>query len=481
MELIKKILIKILMLIVLLFAVNLTYEHTLWEVDRGKYADVLDSLNLIVDSTDVLYLASSSNYFHPITDTVGYTISGFIDEQFPNLKVNSVCKGYMHAGAFYSVLKNIPKNSPIKTIVVSVNMRSFGAYWVYSDSETAYSQMELMMNTDYPLIFRRLLLSLDYYDNKSKEEREQQFVTSFKKDTIHLPQFNIKQNILDWDSTLSFTLKFVKTNRINDLNKNGFACNIVKAFAYNLDTINNIRFKQFDNIVRIAKERGWNLIFNIIPDDIDKAEIMVGKEIPYILRHNADIFKEKYKNVTIIDNLELLNAYYFYEDYPTEHYTTLGKQIVANSVAEVISEIYQNTNFIEKKYNINDNIDNKSYFISYTNYDTLSNKNPYTKAFELKSLNTFKLKTDSLTISFETNSQLNDKLFAIIEYYKDTNTYSWNSYPLSLFNNENDNIYTNKIELPDIIDTQDGIRIYLWNNGNKEFIFKNFSLDLKDE
>jgi len=466
MKLIKKILIKVLMLIVLLFAVNLTYEHTLWNADRSKYADVLDSLNTIVDSTDVLYLASSSNYFHPLSDTVGYTISGFIDDQFPNLRVNSVCKGYMHAGAFYSVLKNIPKNSPIKTIVVSVNMRSFGAYWVYSDSETAFSQMELMMNNDYPLIFRKFLLSLDYYDNKTVEERRQQYLNSWRNDTLNITKYNFKKTTFDWDSISSLSSRYKDINYRNDYDKVGFMCNIIKAFAYNLDTINNIRFKQFDKIVDLAMSRNWNLIFNILPEDIDKANIMVGNEIPYILRKNRDVFVDKYKKqkVTIVDNMELLNGKYFFEYYPTEHYTTIGKRVLSNSVSKVISNFYPNKQFKEDNIDINGNIKQIKPYIIYENGEVLNVNKRYSNSLKYKSIDVAKSNFDSVKVSFITeNKVINDSLYLVVEYYNEKRTYYWKSYKLNEFLHNN-STFSNKIELPEILDTDDEIKIYIWNN-----------------
>ena len=473
MELIKKILIKLLMLAVLLFAVNLTYKHTLWKVDRSKYADVLDSLNNIKDSTDILYISSSSNYFHPITDKVGYTVSGFIDEQFPNLKVNAINKGYMHAGAFYSVLRNIPKKSPIKTVVVCVNMRSFGAFWLYSETETAYSQMELMCNNNYPLILRRFLLSLDYYDNVKKDEREKQFKTAWREDTLQIPEYDVNTDIVDWDSTCVCKGGFVTIDGKPDNDKLNFKCNIIKAFAYTLDTVNNIRFKQFDNIIALAKKRNWNLVFNILPEDYDKAIIMVGDVIPYIIDKNVKLFIEKYKNsgVKIIDNHRLLSGSCFYEKYPTEHYTTEGKKKLASVLANKLREIYPEQKYSQLQY-INELDTNKTSF-KFDSITNLTKTNQFSKMYRITSLFAYKQKIDSVFVEYTPITEIQtDSVSFVIEYVNKSNIYSWEMYPLKEFENKN-NKRKNTLPLPKILDSNDQIRMYFWNAGNDEVLISN--------
>jgi len=338
-----------------------------------------------------------------------------------------------------------------------------------------------MMNNDYPLTFRRLLLSLDYYDNKSLEERKQQFLQYWKRDTISITEFNFIKTTFEWDSISALSQKYKDINYVIDYDKVGFMCNIIKAFAYNLDTINNVRFKQFDKIIKLANNRNWNLIFNILPEDIDKAEIMVGKEIPYILNRNKEIFIKKYrnKNVTIIDNMELLNGGYFYETYPTEHYIPKGKEIVANKVSEVISSIYTEQEFVEKAFNIDDNIQIKTSFVICENGDILNVNNPYAKPFELKSLNVYKQSVDSVIVSFKTEANIFEKLFLVVDYYNNTNSYYWKKYNLSDFKNVK-GLYSKKIKLPSVIDSNDKIKIYLWNAGANDFYFTDFKLNIRN-
>lgn len=360
MEILKKILIRIVALGVFFILANYIYTKTFWKGDILEHADLLDSLAQFQNNTDVLYLSSSSNYFHPAEDKTNSTISGYISDYFPTLRLNAIHKGYMHSGVFYSILKNIPEDSPIETIIIAVNIRSFGAYWVYSDVETSYRAQQLMMNTKYPPLARRFLLALDYYDNKSKEERIEQYKTVWATDTLKFSFPFDQKKVSEWDYAIAHSGKYKNEDGSVDVAKTGYACNLVKFFAYNIDT-NHVRVKDFDKIVELAKKRNWKLMFHILPEDINRAYSMIGKEIPYLLNESANLIKNRYgKQTSLFNNIGLLEEPFFYEDYPTEHYTSDGKKILAKELALQLKSIYpdeyKTTGWSYKKANISPNM-----------------------------------------------------------------------------------------------------------------------------
>lgn len=64
------------------------------------------------------------------------------------------------------------------------------------------------------------------------------------------------------------------------------ACHYIKTYAFQIDTIQNPRIKDFDNIVALAKKRNWNLVFNLMAENIDKAESLVGNELVSFIKQN---------------------------------------------------------------------------------------------------------------------------------------------------------------------------------------------------
>jgi len=481
MELMKKISLKLFLFVALVFAVNLLYKSTLWSGDKQKYAGSLDSLMNMTNNTDVLYLACSSNVSNSKEEkqTKGISsISGFIGSQYPELNINDISVGAIHANVFVSILENIKESSSIKTIVVSVNMRSFGGDWIYSYLESAIEQSILVMNDKIPPVFRRFLLSLDWYDNKNVKEREAQFLEYWKLDTIKIPEYNVKLTTHQWDSVVANSDRYKNIKGQFDYNKIKFATEIVKSYAYTLDTSKNIRFKQFDKLIEIANEKNIKLVFNILPENLDKIELMIGAELPFLIKRNRDILKEYYKNkgVILVDNLEALNNNYFYENYPTEHYTIKGKEIIANEVAIKMRDYYSTEKFIEKEIVPDENINKVVKLIQQKEYITLNKNKPYGINTYLNSIDIFKSELDSITLSYESLQFVNnDSILLVVQYYNDTNIFYWEKYNLNTFAKEG-NIYSKEIKFPEIIDSNDTIRMFLWNNSSVDFSYKNLML-----
>jgi hypothetical protein len=340
MSLVKKISITIILIIFVLTFTELLYKEIFWKNDQHKYADLLDSIQKYENTTDILFLSSSSNYFHPKTDSSNTTISKYLNLFFPGLRVNSINKGYAHTGVYESIIENLDDNAPIKAVIVSVDIRSFGAYWLYSDVETSYSSQLLMMNKALPFALRRFLLSLDYYDNKSNTERINQYLNAWKVDTLVFPYYFDFKTVNDWDYFLAHNNKFVNINGEVDLKKTDYACNLIKFYGFNINE-KHPRIKNIDKIVQLSKQKKWKLILYIPAIDMNNAYSMVGKELPQLIYNNIDFIIKRYQNeVLIINNIDLINEHYFYEDYPTEHYTKEGKYLIAKEIANKIKPFF---------------------------------------------------------------------------------------------------------------------------------------------
>ncbi|HBX53462.1 MAG: hypothetical protein A2275_01940 [Bacteroidetes bacterium RIFOXYA12_FULL_35_11] len=336
------IIIRILVLAGVLLTLNYLYKYTLWPSDVHQHADLIDSISKYQMQSDVLFISSSSNYFYNKTDSNKITISTWLHKFYPSLRINAIHKGYLHAGVTESIMNYIDKDSPVKTIIVELNIRSLGSFWINSETEAAYSVQKLMMNKQIPLIFRRFLLSLGYYDARTKEEREKIYLNEWKTDSIYFNGKYPAKTVLDWEISLVNNLKIFTVEGTIEKDKTYFACNLVKMFALQIDTATNVRIKNLDEIVRIAQKRNWNLVFVILPEDFDKVAKMVGEELAMLLDQTADILKKRYQKdgVIVVDNMKLLSSNYFYETYPTEHYVSSGKAYVAENIANALKPLY---------------------------------------------------------------------------------------------------------------------------------------------
>ena len=338
----KSIIYKLLFLVTLIIGYNYLYKFFFYEKDIQTYSDIINLVRKVVnDKSEIIYLGESSNTTFRADDIDKRPISDFISDYFPSKKFGSVTKEASHAGIYYELLKNIPANAAVKTIIVTLNLRSFDASWIYSDLETPL-QKSIVLLKDHPPLFNRFLLSFKGYDVKTKEERERQFKNKWKNDIIHIPGSFKYDNVIDWDKGMA-----VQGIRNPDGSINHplteLACHYIKAYAFQIDTLTNPRIKDFDKIVALAKERNWHLVFNLMAENIEMADSLVGKQLVLLIKQNSELLLKRYNkhNVYVVNNMDSIhNETFVDQNWTTEHYAENGRKIIAKNVAECLKKIY---------------------------------------------------------------------------------------------------------------------------------------------
>ena len=144
----KKIVIKMgcafLMLVLCLVLSNFIYEKYYYRQDlKESDAEMLLKLDSLQYSSDVLYFAESSNATLADDDTCLLTIAQMIDS-LNTEKVVAIDHGAIHAKTYKSLIENIKEDAKVKTLIVTLNMRSFGANWIHSKMETALMKANVM-------------------------------------------------------------------------------------------------------------------------------------------------------------------------------------------------------------------------------------------------------------------------------------------------------------------------------------------------
>ncbi len=333
---------RLILFLVILVLGNWFYGNSSWQKDVSKHADLLDSLNNIVNVTDILMLSSSSNYFHQVDDSSKSTVSDFLQTYFPSKRINPIHKGYLHAGMFWSIIRNIPDNSPIETLVIELNLRSFSAFWLYSQVESLYSVQGLFMNPNYPSIIKRALFALDFYDNQTDEERKLQVDKVWKTSEFTLAYQFPFSTVSEWE----YDIVHQNFLRKDDGSKNWYltekASGLIKAYAFDLSPQGEERIQSFDKILEEAKARNWNVVLVVVPIDVDKIHALLGPEIPRLLLTAQAQLKKRYEKagVHFIEGVTALPSSLFYEEFPTEHYLSAGKAWLAEQIALQLKQTF---------------------------------------------------------------------------------------------------------------------------------------------
>ena len=177
-----------------------------------------------------------------------------------------------------------------------------------------------------PALLNRAVLSFKAYDIKSTDERYRQMSDYWASHPLpHHPSVPQWGDSVNTDSTT-------------------MPGTFVRNYAFIIDTLNNVRVRDFDRIVRLAKQRDWNLVFNLLTEDVEWADDLVGSDLTTLMRQNAELLVERYSRmgVTVVNNFDILPDSLFRDrDFTTEHYLQQGRQIIADRVAQALCRFHE--------------------------------------------------------------------------------------------------------------------------------------------
>jgi len=327
-----KILIKIAAVLTLLVAFNGIYTHC--SMRDYQFHHALERLQIeSIQNCEILYFSASSNFSQQYTveESDPRKLSQFLQDFYPSLQVDAVNKPASHAGTHLKLMEIIEEGSEVQTIVATMNLRSFGPDWVHSNLETALNQSEVMYN-HRPALLNRLLVSLKAYDDKTEEERLEDKLSDWG--SLPLPYDPPMHNVNAWCAV----------EKWGDWRnpKRQLADQYIKQFALVL-TEDHPRVHDFDQMVELANERGWNLVFNILPENLEVADSLVGAPLTDLMKQNRDWLKERYeaRGAIVVDNLELLgDAHFTDKNFPTEHFDDTGRKKIAHQLASSMQTIH---------------------------------------------------------------------------------------------------------------------------------------------
>ena len=170
-----------------LVGMNWVYAKWFYPNDLKTHSEMIElSWKAAEDSLQVVYLGESSNKTYAYRDKDKRKISEMVAEGLPELRCGDITKEASHAEIYYYLLKNIPKENTIETVVVTMNLRSFGPYWIYSTLETAL-QKQLVLMKGYPPLMGRALLAFKAYPIHTKSAWNQLADKEFKTAKLEFP------------------------------------------------------------------------------------------------------------------------------------------------------------------------------------------------------------------------------------------------------------------------------------------------------
>jgi len=333
--------IRILSLVLLFSGMNLLYKHVFFEKDLQKYSSIINLVRDIPAEADIIYLGESSNNTAREDDLDKRKISDFIGDYYPGLALYDLTKPAAHAGVFKVLLQQMPEENEVETVIVTLTLRSFNAQWIHSPLETSL-QKSLVLLKPYPPLFNRFLLSFKAYEIKTKEERERDFKKQWVEDKLQFPYEFPHKDVKKWNRWMAYTGIMDEQGEL-DRAQTELACHYIKAYGFQIDTLENPRIADFDAIVELARDRGWKLMFNLMAENMEKAESLVGEDVIFLMNQNRELLEHYYgsKGVMVVDNLSCVEDQFFIDQtWTTEHYAERGRKTIAKRVAAELQTWY---------------------------------------------------------------------------------------------------------------------------------------------
>ncbi len=331
-QILRNIAFKFLLLAAVLAVLDVVYRYTFYERDLREGCTLMErSLKPVAEGADIAYLGESSNHAVADDEEDKRFISDMLQDLLPDNRVCNMDKDACHAGIYYDILRNIPKDNPVRVAVVTVNLRSFSAEWIYSSLEVALQKEQVFMKPA-PALYKRILLAFKGYNHWSEKEREAKVRHSLQHQSFEHPAIHYR-TAAEWDLALCDSL-------IASGADIWMATHYVKAFACQIDE-SNPRIKDLDRIVILCRKRGWQPVFLMLPDNEEQMASMVGPALVDLLRRNGNFIEQRYSQmgVTVVNCQGMVADCNFRDrDFPTEHYRQEGREAIANALYNAIRQ-----------------------------------------------------------------------------------------------------------------------------------------------
>lgn len=370
-----KVLLRLAVGVLVFFVANIWYVSSgLRNEERLKFSPVAGKLDSAFLSGDVVYLGESSNTsFNPWTDTFGYSVSEFLQMYLPQNRVRGVSHDGYHVGLFSQMLGLMPahwSDSSRKTVVITVNMRSFGPSAMFNGNE-ASNQQEAIFYSHRMALLNRVFVSLHHYDSRDAREMERAKTQWFRTKDLRLNGgagyhygnthgdggLKPEGEVWYYHNTVKWWLRdlqrqFAPVSGDADLARvMPMAEAYLKEFAFLLDE-ENPRVQALDAIVEKCKREQVNVVFVLLMPNYDHANRLFGEELTQLMDYNMDFLRKRFAgwekeykqgnfNVGYVDVPRAYGdwaggEHYTDQWYPTEHVDAHIRQFIAKKTAEKI-------------------------------------------------------------------------------------------------------------------------------------------------
>ena len=289
---------------ILFLLCNWAYQRTLYPSERYKFSKVAGKLDSALGSSDVVYLGESSNTsFNPWTDTLGYSVSEWLQYYFDSqVVVKGVSHDGYHIGMFRKMLGLLPekgKNGKQPTVIVTVNMRSFGPAATFNPNEASNQQEAVFYSRRLPLL-NRIYVSLHHYDNRNSLEMEREKFRWWRTHSIQKAPHvlsteksaRVFKGMDEFPTTKSWFAAMSQRHYEMPQEIRNMADAYIKEFGWVMDD-DNPRLLDLKAMVDECSLKKVNLVLLLLVPNRAHADSLFGETLTQYIDYNLDFLRDR--------------------------------------------------------------------------------------------------------------------------------------------------------------------------------------------
>lgn len=232
--------------------------------DQIKGLPAYDSLQSVGCCSQILCFGDSSIAAAKASEYESRTIGDMLGAYYPGLSAGSITVSPFDFGVIENLIQQLPQYNRVKTIVLSFRVGDLGPLYGIAPNEWEMQTDGAKEALKFPF--------------KTQVTNRETWLKNIKTKNLP-PELKAKQELI-----ISF----------------------VRQMAYNLDSLNSKPIDDLDDIAKLCKAQGIQLVLQILPEDIKTIKTVAGAELEYLLHENARIMTKRYtsKGALVINNLE---------------------------------------------------------------------------------------------------------------------------------------------------------------------------------
>ena len=292
---------------------------------RGiQWIQTLD--NYLEDNVDVIFFGDSTMTYTSKHDKDKRNIADILQSMNPNLSIKRVSHAAYHLDLYWKYCEYISRqNNKPKVVIIPINLRSFSVGWDLAPNYQFEFEKALLSYGNRFLIrsFSRPLTIFNPFDEEGfREEFENALVYNGDQLLGKLQYYGNEAN-------LSSNEKIKRSMIIN--------------YMYSLNESDR-KVQSILEIVRLAKEGHFQVIFYITPIDYQTGEQHLGAEFMERVRQNTEVINSLLieQEVEVLDlSFGLEKTDLEWEGAPNEHLNEDGRKFLAEQLSVPLQKIIE--------------------------------------------------------------------------------------------------------------------------------------------